>query len=114
MAQDDGGKFKAEDTDFSIWDSSGFDAWSRLARENPAEFELRRERVVLAAISKMTTDKESIQELSRRIDMERSKAGSPMEALRWMLEEMQRNVENLRDQSDKQVSHFSVLDKSRE
>jgi len=58
-----------------------FDAWAKLARENPAEFERRREAVLRASIEAAPVKhRRRLQGLQFQIDMERRRAGSALGA----------------------------------
>lgn len=58
-----------------------WDTWSRLARENPAEFERRRLEAIEEVIASAPQDtQQRLRGLQFRIDMERERSSSPLGA----------------------------------
>jgi hypothetical protein len=56
-----------------------FDAWARLAKDDPAEFERRRELALRAAIDAAPPDfRQRLEQLQNRLDRDRQRAPTPL------------------------------------
>jgi len=56
-----------------------FDAWAKLAKDDPAEFERRRELALRAAIDAAPPDfRQRLEELQSRLDSERQRTPAPL------------------------------------
>jgi len=56
-----------------------FDAWAKLARENPAEFERQREAALRATIAAAPPEfRQRLEGLQFRLNLERQRAGTPL------------------------------------
>ena len=58
-----------------------FDSWTRLAKEDPEEFERQRRAAVHAAIAAAPSEhRERLERVQFRLDLERERAGSPLDS----------------------------------
>ncbi len=65
-----------------------FDAWSKLAQQDPAAFERQRQITIDLLIERMGGhNDERVAQLRQRIDLERERRGS-QEGLLWMMQEL--------------------------
>lgn len=80
-----------------------FDEWLQLARENPEEFERRREQLIRETVSQMNTENMRTHGLNWRIDMERMRSGDPVDNLMWMMGEMKACLAKLREECVRQA-----------
>lgn len=87
-----------------------FDEWARLAKEDPDAFERRRKAAIEAVIaSAPMAEQQRLRGLQFRIDMERSRASTPLSAcirinrMMWdSFTELRTSIENLRDELGQQ------------
>jgi hypothetical protein len=80
-----------------------FDEWLQLARENPEEFERRREQLIRETVSHMNAHNQRTHGLSWRIEMERKRSDSPVENLMWMAEELRSSLARLNEECNEQA-----------
>lgn len=81
-----------------------FDAWAKLARENPEDFERRREAVLRAAIEAAPVrHRRRLQGLQFQIDLERQRAGSALGACIKLNSMMWASFFKLRDELNEAV-----------
>ncbi len=100
---------KTESPDTAVKSAAAFDfdAWARLARENPEEFERQRTQALQALLTDEDRDDPRIRGLLWRIDIERNRAASPLESLGWMMQEMKRTMSRLHEESDMLVNQIA-------
>lgn len=88
-------------------DPFDFDAWARLARENPEEFERKRTQALQNLLTEADRDDPRIRGLLWRINIERNRAATPLESLGWMMEEMHRTMSRLHEESDQLANQIA-------
>lgn len=64
-----------------------FDAWARLAQQDPAAFETQRQITIDLLLERMGGSDRRVEQLRERIDLERNRRGS-LEGLLWMMQEL--------------------------